>query len=74
VICRGKAHPEPPLALRSFGTPPGLSTATPHKGPASPYTIDDATMQPCPVDYPASRTSGKFRVTMTQAQGFSATC
>jgi hypothetical protein len=54
VICGGKAHPEPPLALRSFGTPPGLSTATPHKGPDCPYTIDDATMQPCRVDYPAS--------------------
>jgi hypothetical protein len=54
VICGGKAHLEPSLSLRSFGTPAGLSTATPYKGPACPYTIDDATMQPCRVDYPAS--------------------
>jgi hypothetical protein len=44
VICGGKAHLEPPLTLRSFGTPPGLSTTTRHKGPDCPYTIDDATM------------------------------
>jgi hypothetical protein len=43
VICGGKAHPEPPLALRSFRTPLGLSTATLHKGLDCPYIIDDAT-------------------------------
>jgi hypothetical protein len=53
VICGGKVHPEPPLTLRSFGTPPGLSTATTHKGPDSPYTVNDATMQPCEADYSA---------------------
>ena len=54
MICGGKAHLEPPLTLRSLGTPPGLSPAALHKEPDWPYTIDDATMQPCGADYPAS--------------------
>jgi len=51
---RSKAHPEPPLTLRSFGTPPGLFAPIPQKGPDCPYTINAATMRPCRADYPAS--------------------
>jgi hypothetical protein len=43
AICGGKADLEPPLTLRSLGPPPGQFTATPHKGPDCPYTIDHAT-------------------------------
>ncbi len=53
MICGGKAHLEPPLTLQWSGTPPGVSTVTPHKGPPCPYTINGATMQPCGADYSA---------------------
>jgi hypothetical protein len=75
VICGGKAHLEPPLALRSFGTPPRLSTTAPHKGPDCPYTVDDATMQPCGADCPASLYHLATNVSASASSwGFSTVC
>ena len=49
-----KAHVEPLPPPTPMGKCHELSTTTPQKGRASPYTVDDATMQPCRVAPPAS--------------------
>ena len=55
---RGEAHVEPLPTPRSSEKPPELWTTTPQKGRASPYTINNATMQPRRTDYPAAHDHG----------------